>query len=299
MLHKSWCWLGLVLGFSLCLLYPCAAAAQGFWVELADTPGPVDTGGALAAGAGGALYALQGATSEPPGGNSGFWRYDPAQGMWVTLAEHPVRASSGGALAWAGGDFIYAFSGGSTAFWRYSMSGNEWSARADTPGRVIVGGSLAWTINNALQPVIRPDPCQAGAFAGQNVALKKPVTASRFGPSNNPQMAVDGIFDTWWGAEDFAPQWIEIDLQAAYNVAGIRLVTSQWPVGATVHRVWGRGATGEECLLHEFSGTTHGEQVLEHWPAAAWAGIRYVRVETVSSPSWVSWHEIEVISTGS
>jgi len=39
-------------------------------------------------------------------------------------------------------------------------------------------------------------------------------------------------------------------------------------------------------------------QVLEAAPDSPWQGIRYLRVETLSSPSWVSWREIEVISDG-
>lgn len=105
-------------------------------------------------------------------------------------------------------------------------------------------------------------------FAGQNVALGKPATASRALASNPPGMAVDGLFATWWGAGAFAPQWIEVDLQAVYSIAQIRLVPSQSPAGATVHRVLGRGAGGTYRLLYEFSGNTQDGQVLEYSPAA-------------------------------
>jgi len=65
-------------------------------------------------------------------------------------------------------------------------------------------------------------------------------------------MAVDGLANNWWGAGDFAPQWIEIDLGAAVTITRIRLAIGQDPTGETVHRVWGRGADGGETLLHEF-----------------------------------------------
>jgi hypothetical protein len=45
---------------------------------------------------------------------------------------------------------------------------------------------------------------------------------------------------------------------------------------------------------HEFNGFTVDGQVLEHKPGTAWTNVRYVRVETNASPSWVSWKEIEV-----
>jgi hypothetical protein len=34
--------------------------------------------------------------------------------------------------------------------------------------------------------------------------------------------------------------------------------------------------------------------VLEHSPDPVWTNVRYVRVDTASSPSWVSWREIEI-----
>ena len=51
-------------------------------------------------------------------------------------------------------------------------------------------------------------------------------------------------------------------------------------------------------LLHEFNSYTKEPQWLECTPAAPWTGIRYVRVETVSSPSWPAWHEIRIFGTG-
>jgi hypothetical protein len=33
-------------------------------------------------------------------------------------------------------------------------------------------------------------------------------------------------------------------------------------------------------------------------PATPAKGIRYVRIETAASPSWVAWHEIRIVGTG-
>jgi hypothetical protein len=75
----------------------------------------------------------------------------------------------------------------------------------------------------------------------KNIALGKPVTASRWYVGFAPGNAVDGEFGNWWGSGDFAPQWIEIDLQDSYSITKIRMATSQTPEGETLHRVWGRG----------------------------------------------------------
>lgn len=75
----------------------------------------------------------------------------------------------------------------------------------------------------------------------KNIALGKPAQASSWYVGFAPGNAVNGHLEDWWGSGDFAPQWIEIDLQASYTVSKIRMSTSQTPPGETLHRVWGRG----------------------------------------------------------
>ena len=133
---------------------------------------------------------------------------------------------------------------------------------------------------------------------GANLAYGKAVTASNAVAGLPPDRAVDGIFSTWWGAGDFVPQWIEVDLGTASAIARIRLSISQDPNGRTRHQVWGRGPGEDARLLHEFDGMTQGDQVLEYAPPDPWQGIQFIRIETIASPSWVSWREIEVIAPG-
>lgn len=66
-------------------------------------------------------------------------------GGWTTLADAPNNVRTGGALAYASGDYIYALRGNNTNdFWRYSISGNSWVTRADTPRNVEAGGALTY-----------------------------------------------------------------------------------------------------------------------------------------------------------
>ena len=39
--------------------------------------------------------------------------------------------------------------------------------------------------------------------------------------------------------------------------------------------------------------------MLEYSPPQPWTGVRFVRVETIESPSWVAWSEIALYSAGS
>lgn len=50
----------------------------------------------------------------------------------------------------------------------------------------------------------------------------------------------------------------------------------------------------EYMLVHTFQGVTADSRWLTFKLPGPLEGIRYVRVETTSSPSWVSWREIEV-----
>ncbi|HET6845951.1 MAG TPA: discoidin domain-containing protein [Anaerolineales bacterium] len=132
--------------------------------------------------------------------------------------------------------------------------------------------------------------------AGANLALEKPALVSRELGQDVGSLAVDGDVGTLWNSGDAPTQWIEIDLGAEYSIRAIRMVPSQYPAGRTVHRVTVRGADGSARELYVFDGATEDGQVLEHVLASPEVGVRYVRVETVSSPSWVAWREIEVIA---
>lgn len=153
-------------------------------------------------------------------------------------------------------------------------------------------------INEVLAPVNRPDPCQPGDFPffENNLALNKPVRASRSLESNPASQAVNGTSNDWWGAGDFAPQWIEIDLGEPMTVGLIRLVTSQSPAGLTRHQLWAGSARDSLSLVHTFEGNTYDLQTLEFAPETALENVRYIRVLTKQSPSWISWREIEVLT---
>lgn len=153
-------------------------------------------------------------------------------------------------------------------------------------------------IDRALAPVYRPDPCRAGAFDffEHNLALGMHPVASRFLPDQPPSGAVDGTTSQWWGAGDFAPQWIQIDLGQRFSIGLIRLVIAQSPAGRTEHQVWVGSTLDQLSLLHTFEDVTVDSQVLEFTPENPVEDVRYMRVVTRESPSWVGWREIEVLA---
>ena len=144
-----------------------------------------------------------------------------------------------------------------------------------------------------LAPSKYPDPCDKDLLPPVNIALNATSTASAFISGQEPAKAVDGSSSTNWGAGDFPPQWLQIDLGQEYDVGTIKLVVGQYPDGATAHTLEAKSATGTWELLKNFSQTTNDNDVLTYQSTTA-NSFRYIRITTTSSPSWVAWKEVEV-----
>jgi Ca2+-binding RTX toxin-like protein len=128
----------------------------------------------------------------------------------------------------------------------------------------------------------------------ENLALGKAATASGELPGFEASLAVDGNPWSYWSSGGFPPQWIEIDLGSVQTVGEIDIHVTQWPDSWTIHRIYGRASESDPyTLLNEVSGYTIDLQALRYY-APAPQQLRFIRVETTSSASWVGWREIEV-----
>lgn len=145
-----------------------------------------------------------------------------------------------------------------------------------------------------LAPSLHPDPCEEIPIASANLAYQKAVTASASLPGEPPANAVDENAESQWGAGRDAPQWIEIDLGQPYDVREVRLLVAQWPEGTTYHRLRGRNAAGSFAELHVFNQPTAGGDWLIFTPESPVEDVQVLRIDTLSSPSWVAWGEIQV-----
>jgi hypothetical protein len=127
-----------------------------------------------------------------------------------------------------------------------------------------------------------------------NLARGRPVRTSETLPDRPPSRAVDGHRSLFWGAL-YAPAWIEVDLGTPQTVGLISLVPAQLPDGPTDHVILGRAHDFDRWRgLAELRGETHDGQVLTVARTRPWRNIRYVRILTKASPSWVAWKEIAV-----
>lgn len=139
-----------------------------------------------------------------------------------------------------------------------------------------------------------PDKCEVAAIPSNNLAYQKPAQTSASLSAEPSAYAVDENNNTQWGAGSHAPQWIEIDLGQVYHITEIRLMVGQWPEGDTVHRIQGRSASGAFVDVHTFRQKTSGCDWLLFTPESPIADIQIIRIDTLSSPSWVAWREIQV-----
>jgi hypothetical protein len=151
-------------------------------------------------------------------------------------------------------------------------------------------------IEKALAPSVRPDPCAWGSLP-HDLARGRPATASASVPGEPPSNAFDGVGMTKWSSGGGPPQWIQVDLGGASMLSSVQLLVSQFPNGATTHRIHGRLPGGAEVLLAELSGESQDSRWLLATPPTpgAWPAVTAVRVETTASPSWVAWWEVRVM----
>jgi hypothetical protein len=188
--------------------------------------------------------------------------------------------------AWQSESCDYGFDG--WLYWTYYPA----SASVDdrTWGLVDEAGFLL----ELLSPNEHPDPCEQIPISSDNLAYHKPTIASASLADEPPPNAVDENASSQWGAGQDAPQWLEIDLEQPYTISKIRLLVAQWPEGPTIHRLRGRSESGTFVELTTFNQSTAGGDWLVFEPASPVEDIQVLRIDTLSSPSWVAWGEIEV-----
>lgn len=174
----------------------------------------------------------------------------------------------------------------------------------DTSGQTAVIPGEAANISVCLEPdadMIRQtliDVFSRGADSSISPSNLGPasvvVTASASLPDSPSTNAVDGSPESIWNAGAGPEQWIQIDLGKPNEVSAIRLVVSQYPAGNTIHQLWGGAEADNLTLLSEFKGFTQDSDTLQYRPSVPLSGLRYMKVITTLSPSWIAWREIEV-----
>jgi hypothetical protein len=200
---------------------------------------------------------------------------------------YPDRAEAAAAVArWQAESCEFGFGGWLVWFWG-----------AEQDDEVVTADAGDAEVANALSPLVRPDPCDAGSYVSDNLALGRPASASAEELGYAASHVTDGSDATWWSAEDGPPQWVEIDLESDLRVGRVEiLVGSVSPPGPQHHVVYVRrdGDTAPGTLV----GSVDTDADQGDWLTVAFAaveGVRYVRVETVAADGWVILHEVRVL----
>ncbi|WNG16110.1 discoidin domain-containing protein [Cystobacter fuscus] len=109
-----------------------------------------------------------------------------------------------------------------------------------------------------------------------------------------PSSAIDGNVGTQWNAGAGPSRWIELDLGGTTVVKKLRLLTSQSPAGQTTHRIYVGNTPAPASLVSTLNDVTSDNVWLEVDLLGRGISGRYIRIETVTSPGWVAWRELEV-----
>lgn len=168
-------------------------------------------------------------------------------------------------------------------------------------GRFVKRGLLATAVlflnSCGLEEERAPEPAPVvSSSAKPNVVgvklTLKAYTTSKSLPGNEPVRVADGDLSTGWSAGEFPPQWIQVDLGEKTSISNLLLNIDQYPDGPTTHEVYGGPTPETTKLIGTLNGDTKATQWLEL--KAATTDVRFLKIVTTKSPSWVGWHEIEV-----
>jgi hypothetical protein len=241
----------------------------------------------------------------------------------VHIKDQPLTLScsgsaSGSAITWSatgsGGRGSYTFSWTDTdsnqkassidPTWQlsYSASGTKTATVTvtDTAGISKTASCTASvTISVTPPPPPPPPPSAAPISRGKSVTASNQLSDS---PASN---AVDGDTTTIWNSGKFTsstfgggPQWITIDLGTTYSISEVKLTFVQTPAGFSTNYIYGSVDGSTWTLLFSwYNSWTFDLQVVDYNLPTASAAVRYVKVTTTDSPSWVAWRDIDVYGT--
>ncbi len=110
----------------------------------------------------------------------------------------------------------------------------------------------------------------------------------------NQHFAVDRDIDTWWSADDFAPQWFELNFPEPVKVAKIELTVSQVAPGPAKHKISLENAEGDIVVWHRFDteNAVDGDTFTLSIDPPRFAS--KVRIQTTRHQGWVAYKELRL-----
>lgn len=129
-----------------------------------------------------------------------------------------------------------------------------------------------------------------------NIALGKPATGSSPGWGGTVLgNAIDGNCSSGWNSGWFAPQFIQIDLLSTYTINNINIMFDMTPNGNVNHQILTSPDMVTWTIVDVITGFYSTGQLIERcYSSAPLTNVRGVRINSVSSPSWIAIYELGV-----
>jgi len=126
----------------------------------------------------------------------------------------------------------------------------------------------------------------------ENLSLRAEASGPYY-QSSYPSQAIDGDTSTAWGFGGYSAA-ITISLPAISKVNSLRLLSNMTPDGPAHHIISVSGDSMNWSVIVDTSGVFHDVTWYQFANPLSGDSIRYVRVDSPSSVSWISWREIEI-----
>ena len=128
------------------------------------------------------------------------------------------------------------------------------------------------------------------------LAIRDAIASNSFNKDTLPLNIIDGKEHIAWNSGGFARQWIQIELEESSTISKMRLLVHQQPDGEVLHNFWGGESPDHASMsfLGKLEGTLKSGEWVTFTPEVKNIPVRYILVETMKSPSWIAWGEIEV-----
>ena len=127
------------------------------------------------------------------------------------------------------------------------------------------------------------------------VSLVATVTASNYYSSAGSATSQgDSLVDRTTGGSGFsaggyAPQYVQLELPGLYNISLVCLQVGQSPNGVTRHQLSVGASVSSLSLVTDMNNYTSSGQWINLTYSPVLTNVRFLRLDTLSSPSWVAW----------
>lgn len=93
----------------------------------------------------------------------------------------------------------------------------------------------------------------------------------------------------YFNSGGFAPQYVELQLPSPYTITSVALQVAQLPNGITHHQLFVGPTSNPTLLASNINGFTSSGEWINLTYSPPLTNVRFLRLNTISSPSWVAW----------